>query len=1658
MIRNKYRRIATGAVCVLLTVLLVLPLAGYAQLKPQPKKATPAPLPTPGVNPATLYSAIKLVEKSEYRQYIAVASACIKDKDWQDAVTALQTILDHKEDFYVQVRQRDPNGLETVRWTSVKFEANSLLGSMPEDGLNVYEVRYGGRAKDKLEEAKKNGDRELLADIAQRYMHTRAGAEANELLATYFLDRGQFFMSALRFERVLALNSERNKFGDLTLFKAALAYRRAGDTKNADALWKKLEPRLQASGGLKLGEDVIPAAKLQQILQEIPKPQALASLHDWPLIRGNLTNSAQAFGSPPLLDKDLWRRPLILDKDFDDPGEGKEADEWLKKALDNQARGPNNSVLPGFFPIAAGKLIVYRSYYGIRAVHLQEEKNEQGKVVAKPGDISWASTGFDGSLAPILDDNCPFQTMLKTWLGVYSKTSGFLNLVYENTLHGTLATDHHYVYAIDDLAIPCPPNTFQSVWSQPQGLPQELKSLILQNSLHAYDLRTGLFRFKLGEISSDKRKPNDPFNDSHFLGVPLAIGGKLYVLNEKHPGPTGDAELRLVVIEPTFTEPYTPKILHIQSLATVQSNHRITHDISRRINGVQMGFGEGILVCPTNAGEVLGIDILSRSLAWAYPYREQAPPRPAMINPNQFPGLGPQGQPINVALTNTANWKSAPPVIQDGKVVFTAPDANSVHCVNLRDGTPVWKKPQMEGDLYLGGVFGGKVLIVARNAVRALSLTDGSTIWYVATGDVPSGQGVASKNIYYLPLRRGEIVAIDIERGVIKAHNRATKAGTAPGNLIFYEGTVLSQTPREIIAYPQLTAMLNVAADALKADPSNPEKLIERGELLLADGQVQEAVGDLHKALANKPGEALEARAKNRLYDALTDLFQIDFDSASAKYLDEYRGLCKVAGNSEEEQQRQARFFRIVGQGREAQGKLVEAFGMYKDFGTLPIHKDGIAALDDPSHKVPSHVWLRGRIAGMIAKATPQQRRPLEQKIEEEWQVVKTKNNVEAVRAFVGMFDVPFAVGREARLQLAEAIMEGGERTAFLEAELNLQQLRSGAYRRDPNIGGRALAALARLEEKKSTSESMKLAASYYRALAREFPDKAVRDGKTGKELFNAMAEDRRFLPYLEEHGSLWRAGKIAARELASGNTGAPVQAFVLRPQGDLTPFSAQHRLVLEANQGGLSNPVIKLVDVSSNTIRWSQGLTSSETNSPFFQFLYQQAAANFAYFPNAHFRFFHVKGHLAVFQLGTTAYCLDLDNPRVLWQHSVFDANTAQSNLRIETVIPDSEGNPEMLLRNGLNGQMTRMRLGQVAAVQASYVALLTQKGLVVLDPLHGTPLWSKADIAPQTQVFGDDEHIYLVDSRGAGLAGAGRAVRAADGAPVEVKDFSFVYQNRLRPPGRILLAGVASKEGLTLRGYDIVLGKDLWKKSFNSAAVPLHTEDQRFTGVIEPDGKLIVLNAESGQELLRTNVLQGRVSTDDVKNLKEPLLLVDDDHWYVALNKAIDTNVISGGIISNNFKSGLRCHVVNGWFLALHRKEGKRHVGDEVRNWKQGDLHWHPLTPTLNQMIVLDQFEQLPLIVFTARYHEAAKAGVGSNRYVSITQSIDKRTGKVIWDSGPRGSNSTAYYDRFIVDTKAGTINMPGWAAMLQHYIEEGIEQKSEVRDQRSDLTSDL
>jgi hypothetical protein len=508
-------------------------------------------------------------------------------------------------------------------------------------------------------------------------------------------------------------------------------------------------------------------------------PGLPAVFTDWPMFRGNASRTAQGDGGSPLLEA-RWRYPTWQDEI---------TRQWLAQAVKYQEER-NSPVLPGFFPIAVtvetGKgpvaLLVYRSHWGIHT-----------RNIGRDGKLIWDAAS-NWSIDRIIEDpDKKIETENWQWPMLYLNTHP--NLLYENSTVGTLSSDGKYVFLVEDLQLPPHPqsNPMQQLTRGQTPSFGKFHDALHRSELHAYLLETGKFKWYLGGREEDKGE----LKDCYFLAAPLPLGGKLFVVIDKQ------SKLRLVCLDPPKKENESPTLDWSQPLVDVRG--KMLTDLGRRMQAVHLAFGEGILVCPTNAGRIVGVEVASHKIVWTHTYRDE--PAPADPNPAKAPPL--QGKPKTINLN--PEWKTSAPVVYDGKVVFTAPDSPLVHCLNLRTGELVWRHGRGD-DLYLAGVFKDKVVLVGKSTCRALSLADGKPLWKLETG-LPSGQGAASDNVYYLPLKSGaqsrepEVCAIDIHKGVILARTRSRRR-EVPGNLIFFNGFVISQTVDRITAYPQLAAKL----------------------------------------------------------------------------------------------------------------------------------------------------------------------------------------------------------------------------------------------------------------------------------------------------------------------------------------------------------------------------------------------------------------------------------------------------------------------------------------------------------------------------------------------------------------------------------------------------------------------------------------------------------------------------------------------------------------------------------------------------------------------------------------------------------------------------------------------------------------------------------
>src|SRR5262249_34378764 len=158
------------------------------------------------------------------------------EESWTEAVRILQSVLDNSEDSFVEDEATTPEGKKTTKWVSVRSRANRMVGTMPQVGLEQYELEWGPTAATTLQEAREKKAPEKIAEVAQRFLHTNAGAEALQLLARHHLDAGNVALAARSYGQLLE-RQPAARWKPEMLFQATRLFRLTGDKRRAEKTW-----------------------------------------------------------------------------------------------------------------------------------------------------------------------------------------------------------------------------------------------------------------------------------------------------------------------------------------------------------------------------------------------------------------------------------------------------------------------------------------------------------------------------------------------------------------------------------------------------------------------------------------------------------------------------------------------------------------------------------------------------------------------------------------------------------------------------------------------------------------------------------------------------------------------------------------------------------------------------------------------------------------------------------------------------------------------------------------------------------------------------------------------------------------------------------------------------------------------------------------------------------------------------------------------------------------------------------------------------------------------------------------------------------------------------------------------------------------------------
>ena len=1525
-----------------------------------------------------------------------------KEIPWNTVCPLVQNILDGPDSFY-DPDEDDPRGqIANKNWGGVQHEAEQILAKFPREGLEFYQQLYGQTAAAILLDSVKNGyDFEGLKAVTSRYFYTKAGAEGTVLLGSVQLERGDYADAARHFSRLLTRPNGDDYLTPRVLFRAATAFKRSPETEHR-ALYAATAEKLQkatVATGLAIGRKTFTADQLRAELERpVGSVELSAAVGQFATHRGNAQRNPASDAGPPFLFPSFPAVAMLDPAKV--PGE-----EWIGKQLDflfsreDTTRQNNTFPLPGFFPVATADVLLMRQYDGVRAVALRDQQ-AHGKVVTAGRDLWVSKTVFgltqltgDAPHDPHFPDTKDMRTKVEQWWTQYRTQPAGAYLA-ENPLVGSLSHDGENVYFVDDIALPPPPATqnpnmgIGGIDQNAVNMPLRMKSAIDAGLLVAVNIKTGGLAWTLGREERVGQKGDNPLAplseedadksasahhlclNAVFLAPPLPLNGRLYVPVEQA------GFLRLLCLDPTNLVPVPNSTLRSPTLVWQvklgRAGSTLASSPARRTQGAFLAAGDGILVCPTNSGAVVGIDLMSRRILWGHVYKENAAP-PAMAKAQAGVPIMIGGRFVAPDPLPRDRWRASAPVVVGGRVLVSGFDAEAIDCLDLRTGTLAWRAPREATDLYVGAVLDDVLMVVGKDKVRGYKVSGGGNgevrgeaDWTVSFGTAaPTGHGAAGKAAYFIPVRHEgaakagadalpnpilEIWAVAPDGKVTSKTQARSPSDTAVrfgiGNLVFQDGLVIAQSAAEVAVFPQLETKRAEMDQKLKANPNDPEGLLARGDLLQDEGKLREAVADYKAAEKNAPadpavGEPVRRRIRERLYRAYTELLRQSF-AASEGFLDEYAALCEsyldpneTVENTEEHAakvlERRRLYLSLLAKGREGQGRLDEAFDNYMALARL-----GADLLqpdpDEPSVLRRADVAARGRIQAMIGRAAPDARKGLEARVTREWEAVRGGNDLARLKEFVGVFGPFFPAGSEAELLLADKLTATNDDTAAREAQLHLHRVRTTAA--EPKLRARATADLAGLMVKAGMlDESVRL----YLQLGSEFKDVAVTDGKTGADYLTDLLTDRRLLPYLEPSRYPLPTRVRVEDKSVGGGAGGPgrVSSEVL-PAGDFLPEFHKVRFALET-------------DPTNNG--WQ--LRGFDRASDVARFQFNDIAQFNIGQPGNAGRAFHAGGRVLVAQVGPNVYGYDLSKKgnTAAWKLSL--TGDLPTNMGYQQIKAPSPDEIELVYQDGT--KVTIRTTG--IAVRPEYACVLTREGLECFDPAdRNRRFWTRRYVPERTHVFGDDRHVVLVEVDANRRPTGVRVLRAGDGATVPgAPDSAAVLAaaKSYKVFGRTALLHEVDVDGnQVLRLLDLTTGKDVWKRDYDDKAVAVKAHDVPLCGMVRGTGEVDLLDPHTGRPVGAFKLDTDRLA-DHVGKSKGAQLFADPTRFYLVLDR--DRNAGGGGPINRFGVYGgvlpLRSTPVDGPMYCFVRATGER-------AW-YADHHFE------NQTLILDRFADLPVLV---------------------------------------------------------------------------------------------
>ena len=1167
-------------------------------------------------------------------------------------------------------------------------------------------------------------------------------------------------------------------------------------------------------------------------------------------------------------------------------------------------------ILPRAQPLIVDEVVLRRSPIQISAHDLQT------------GRLLWSveSESDAGQTASRLAMNLSLQELMSQRLARGLQV---------DSLQSRLSSDGERVFTVESRAS----STIRRLPSRSgllDGSPDQSQS---QNRIVARQLRTGKVAWNMATDAIIDLVPTGRQSDSsdiYFCGLPTSVDRNVVGLVQ-----VGEL-LRLYAVDQN-----TGRI--DWSIDIAEAARHSPSDADWRSLDCRITLVDGVLVCPTGSGLLVGVDLATRSVIWSrrysradiplevtkLPFAPTRPQRPWWQGWRDFTLLSVKK---SAAAAAADSGHQSVAEIAENILIAVGPDAEGLNAIDPRSGESIWYQPVQDPVELISA--GDRIIVVSRHFVVAFKADSGETLWRVPCREpVGTGYGIrmisrsggrSASTFHVFPTRGGVLVAVNSDDGqMIESIDRLE---SLTGCLISAGSKVISLNLDRLTVWPMLSTHWSQAGDV---DCSSRELIRQRStanDAAIELATVERSSGLFEQAATRLRTMLETSEARRELQRTLIDWLNSRMLSSSQipEVTSEFEQLAGETAIADLIAVRHA-----AARAAAESGDPVTSLNFYAKLQSLNPSGEPRFLKPEPLRSVRHDRLIQGEVIDLMNNCNAHSAEQLTQIFSVLAESAATSRDPFALQRFARQwYDLPIA---------ARHVIDERSRIG-LRYDQKLLALQALAESKDRNVSEEASSRLVELYDSRSYNRD---AAAVQHRLQRGL-------GADSVSMVNFAA-------------SPWNAGPATVSEHPEQNldtTFIPVpvecQPGTLfdRLNVVINPRSSRDETVLRFYGDGISG-------------YWQTVLATSASPLKSVGRLYRGWGI----------------GHFLVLQLGAELFGISpfdgSGEPRVqrLWSIDLTDGNRQEDHQYAPAVPGFHEEELTMLDAFG-------RPLATVGPVRAGYLCFQTRGKLVCLDTYTGQRLWQRYELPRQAICAGDRQNVFMIQPNEDVVT----VLRVVDGATVSQFHLSDAVGFRgtvLRASGDQVL--IAERSSDSDGQSDLLRISRIVALNLQSAevdwAVGVDPESTvfsigpRWLGILPATGELAIIDSTSGRNV-------ASVAVQRPQQIRAVHVSSDASSHVVALSETAESSFLNGRAEDG----GPRNPLVTGQLLAIDAIAGRllwQHTVDRIR-------------------FLLDQPKNAPCVVLNYRHLQSRETGVME----SVLHVMNRETGADILNRRDSGS----------------------------------------------------